>query len=210
MMSNESSVHGATAAAVIVSVACLDPPFRTAMKSTEDFGSGWKARPKSKRKSLGIRVESDDVCTAVRRRSHSFFRSSLMSTASGSNEEDLPDITTSLHLLGRIVFSFVDLKYDTIVNTIQQPTNSIIMKLSIAFLALLVAPVAAFAPAHPFSLATRAPALWMGYLDELNGGDVIHGDEEQEEDDSREATKLDKKAVDRGGVGDWSSFVDFK
>jgi len=49
------------------------------------------------------------------------------------------------------------------------------------------------------------------YLDNLNGGQLTPPpDDEQEADDSRDATKLDSSKVDRGGVGDWSNFVDFE
>lgn len=75
------------------------------------------------------------------------------------------------------------------------------MKISLTAI-LLLSPVAAFMP------AARSPAatLKMSYLDDLG---AIPPEEEEEEDDSREATMLEKAKVDRGGVGDWSTFVDF-
>lgn len=82
------------------------------------------------------------------------------------------------------------------------------MKLSTAAFTLMAfaGPVRAFMPA-----AVQKPsfALRMGYLDELNKQVGYDPDGEEEEDDSRDSTKLSSDKVDRGGVGDWSQFVDF-
>lgn len=84
------------------------------------------------------------------------------------------------------------------------------MKFSLAFLTLLAAPVAAFLPAQQQqSVASRSAPALLNYLDDLNGGKVEDIPEEEEEDDSRDATKLAKEGVVNGGVGDWSTFVDF-
>ena len=81
------------------------------------------------------------------------------------------------------------------------------MNLSTAttLLVALVAPAQAFLPVAP---ARCLSSLKMGYLDDLSQY-MGTPEEEPEEDDSREATKLESDKVDRGGVGDWSGFVDF-
>lgn len=80
------------------------------------------------------------------------------------------------------------------------------MKLSTSCVALLVSSASGFLPLH----TTPTTSLVLkGYLDELNGEAMIQPEEEVEEDDSRDATKMAKAGVDRGGVGDWSQFVDF-
>ena len=91
------------------------------------------------------------------------------------------------------------------------------MKLSLfAFLSLAVAPTTivttAFAPSHGRrrGCSRSAVVLNNNYLDQMAGGQYIPPPEEEEEDDSREATKLDPSKIDRGGVGDWSGYVDFK
>ena len=87
------------------------------------------------------------------------------------------------------------------------------MKLSLfAFLALAVAPTSttAFSPSSAVAQPRRRAFLLNNYLDELAGGEYVPPPEEEEEDDSREATKLDASKIDRGGVGDWSDYVDFK
>ena len=80
------------------------------------------------------------------------------------------------------------------------------MKLSIACTAILVAPVAAFAPASTFQHKTTA--LNAGYLDHLGG--ALPPEEEVEEDDSREATMMEKESLDRAGPGNWNDFVEFQ
>jgi hypothetical protein len=76
------------------------------------------------------------------------------------------------------------------------------MKLAIA--AVLIAPVASFLPvAHH----AKPAVVLKGYLDSLGG--ALPPEEEVQEDDSYEATKLDKSKVSNYGVADWSSFVDF-
>ena len=53
--------------------------------------------------------------------------------------------------------------------------------------------------------------LAMGYLDDLSDELRSTADPNPNPDtESREATRLDKKDVDRGGVGNWDSFVDFE
>ena len=78
------------------------------------------------------------------------------------------------------------------------------MKLAIAYSAVVVVPVAAFLP-----VTTHLPSrvALKGYLEDLG---AIGPEEEVEEDDSREATMLDKSKVSNMGVGDWSEFVDFE
>lgn len=78
------------------------------------------------------------------------------------------------------------------------------MKLSIA--AVLIAPVASFLPVAHHAHHQQF-SLKMGYLDNLGG--AIPPPEEVEEDDSREATALDKDKVANAGVGDWSQYVEF-
>lgn len=78
------------------------------------------------------------------------------------------------------------------------------MKLALAYSAFLIVPVAAFLP-----VSTHLPSkvALKGYLEDMG---AIGPEEEVEEDDSREATMLDKSKVSNMGVGDWSEFVDFE
>lgn len=78
-------------------------------------------------------------------------------------------------------------------------------------LAIAAAPAAinAFMPSGTTTTSKYSFGLRMGYLDDLNKYMGSPEDEEPEVDDSREATKLAGDKVDRGGVGDWSQFVDF-
>lgn len=91
------------------------------------------------------------------------------------------------------------------------------MKLTIACTFLMaVVPVGAFMPIHHTN-TQQQHQLKMGYLDDLDPNaqaqgkrnDWLYEQEAEETDDSHEATQLDKSKVDRGGVGDWSQFVDF-
>lgn len=77
------------------------------------------------------------------------------------------------------------------------------MKLAIAYTAILIAPVTGFLPvAHN----TKPAVALKGYLEDLG---AIPPPEDVEEDDSREATALEKEKVSNMGVGDWSSYVEF-
>ena len=85
------------------------------------------------------------------------------------------------------------------------------MKLSAVTIAAVAASLSlsteAFSPA---SNTVRVRTTIHGYLDDLNGGEVAPPPpQEVEEDDSREATRMKKEDVDRGGVGNWDSYVEF-
>ena len=75
------------------------------------------------------------------------------------------------------------------------------MKLASALLLATTLTAHAWVPQYSRSVATRLSS----YIDQLG----LYEEEEEEVDDSREATMLDKSKVANYGVGDWSSFVDF-
>jgi len=71
---------------------------------------------------------------------------------------------------------------------------------------LYLSSVTAFSP---LTIHRRTTVI-QGYLDDLN--QELHSPDPNPdpEAESREATRLDEKSVDRFGVGDWSGFVDFE
>lgn len=77
------------------------------------------------------------------------------------------------------------------------------MNLNILLIASFFASGSAFATVQP---KTRSLTTVNGYLDELG---AIGPEEEVEEDDSYEATKLSKDKIANFGVGSWEGFVDF-
>ncbi|KAL3903332.1 MAG: hypothetical protein SGARI_005427, partial [Bacillariaceae sp.] len=83
------------------------------------------------------------------------------------------------------------------------------MKLSAVTLAAVttsLSSVDAFCPRPSVSSEAVRNSLNMGYLDDLLGpGPPV----EEEEDDSRDATKMAKEDLDRAGPGSWDSFVEF-
>lgn len=73
---------------------------------------------------------------------------------------------------------------------------------------VLLTPAAAFSPAARRPLVLRTTL--NGYLDDLsNELRDTRNPNPIPEDETREATRLDKDKVDRYSVGDWSGFVDF-
>lgn len=78
------------------------------------------------------------------------------------------------------------------------------MKIAAFALAAAIHSASAFLPPQHRSLA---PTKLMGYLEDLG---ALSPEEEVEEDDSREATKLSKDKVSNAGVGSWEGFVDFQ
>lgn len=80
------------------------------------------------------------------------------------------------------------------------------MKTTTVAIALLPITATAFAP-NP-ALRSRSLAV-QGYLDDLSSELYEEVPEVIPELETREATQLDKDKVDRGGVGDWSSYVEF-
>lgn len=77
------------------------------------------------------------------------------------------------------------------------------MKISTVALLAAVQSATAFAPQPRFSPPTTSLS---GYLESLG---AVGPPEEQEEDDSREATALPKDQVSNFGVGSWDTYVEF-
>jgi hypothetical protein len=78
------------------------------------------------------------------------------------------------------------------------------MKIAAFALAVTIQSASAFMAPQPRS---AAPTRLMNYLENLG---AIPPEDEVEEDDSREATKLSKDKVANAGVGSWEGFVDFQ
>jgi hypothetical protein len=79
------------------------------------------------------------------------------------------------------------------------------MKLSGVALIGALSSAAAFAPQSRLS----RPSVLNGYLDDLSKELYDENADEVEEDDSRDATKMNKEDVSNFGVGDWDSYVEF-
>lgn len=77
------------------------------------------------------------------------------------------------------------------------------MKITALTLGAVVHSASAFLPPQQRSVA---PTRLMGYLDNLG---AIPPEEEVEEDDSREATKMKKEQVSNFGAGSWEGYVEF-
>jgi hypothetical protein len=85
------------------------------------------------------------------------------------------------------------------------------MKLSVATVAVFVTmncSVQGFLSHKPaFTFTATSTAMRMGYLDDLNP--IPNPNIEVREDDSYEATKMNKEDIDRAGPGSWESYVEF-
>ena len=80
-----------------------------------------------------------------------------------------------------------------------------------ALIVAAVAPVAVsgFAnPATKIASGVRTATTLHGYLDDLSK-ELYQPVDQPEGDDSHQATDLDKKQVDRYGVGNWNDYVEF-
>ena len=71
---------------------------------------------------------------------------------------------------------------------------------------LLSCPTVPFSPSPLISRSTKLA----GYLDDLSSELYSPDANPNPEEESREATKMDKSNIANYGVGDWSSFVDFE